>query len=173
MGPKRNIVLFGFMGTGKTRVGRAVAERLGMTYADLDDLIEAREGTTISEIFAKKGEPYFRKIEAEVAAEAAKLDRHVIATGGGVVLNEANIRALEESGVGICLNATPEAIFGRVKHETHRPLVAVEKPLARIRELLAYRAPFYAKVGHQIETTGKTVDAVVEEVVAIWRRECE
>jgi len=173
MGPKRNIVLFGFMGTGKTRVGRAVAEGLGMTYADLDDLIEAREGTTISEIFATKGEPHFRKIEAEVAAEAAKLDRHVIATGGGVVLNEANIRALEESGVGICLNATAEEVFRRVRREKHRPLVAVEKPLVRIRELLAYRAPFYSRVEHQVETTGKPVEAVVEEVVAIWRRECE
>jgi len=172
MGGKRNVVLFGFMGTGKTRVGRAVATRLGMTFVDLDDLIEAREGTTISEVFSEKGEPYFREVEAEVAAEAATLDRHVIATGGGVVLNEANIRGLEGSGVGICLNATPEEIFARVRHETHRPLVAVEKPLARIRELLAYRGPFYSKVGHQVETTGKTVEAVVEEVVSIWRREC-
>jgi shikimate kinase len=168
---KRNIVLFGFMGTGKTRVGQAVAERLGMTYVDLDDLIEAREAMTISELFDVKGEPYFRRVESEVAAEAARLDRHVIATGGGVVLNEANIRTLERSGVGICLNATAEAIYERVKAETHRPLLAVEEPLARIRELLAARAPFYAKVRHQVETTDKPLDTVVKEVVAIWLRE--
>jgi len=170
---KRNIVLFGFMGTGKTRVGRAVAERLGMTYVDLDDLIEAREGATISEIFAGKGEHYFRRVEAEVAAEAARLERHVIATGGGVVLNEANIRALEQSGVGICLNAAAEEVYERVKGETHRPLLAVDDPPARIRQLLAYRAPFYARVSHQIDTTEQPADAVVEEVVAIWLRECE
>jgi len=173
MATKRNIVLFGFMGTGKTVVGRAVAAQLGMTYVDLDDLIEAREGTTISDIFADKGEPYFRRVEAEVAAQAAQLENHVIATGGGVVLNEANIHALERSGVGICLNATPEEIFDRVKDETHRPLLAVEDPPGRIRELLAYRAPFYAKVSHQVATTGRPVEALVEEIIAIWRSECQ
>ena len=173
MGAKQNIVLFGFMGTGKTCVGRAVAERLGMTYVDLDDLIEAHEGTTISDIFAAKGEPYFRRVEAEVAAEASRLEGHVIATGGGVVLHEENVRVLERSGVGICLNATAEAILKRVKHETHRPLLAVEDPLARVRALLAYRAPFYSKVSQQVETTGRPVEAVVEEVMAIWRRESQ
>jgi shikimate kinase len=170
---KANIVLFGFMGTGKTCVGRAVAERLGMTYVDLDDLIEAREGTTISAIFATKREPYFRRVETEVAKEAARLERHVIATGGGVVLNEANVRALEATGVGICLNAAAEVIYDRVKDETQRPLLAVADPLARIRALLAHRAPFYAKVSHQIDTSGKPVEAVIEEVVAIWRHETQ
>jgi len=173
MGAKHNIVLFGFMGTGKTCVGRAVAERLGMTYVDLDDLIEAREGTTISEIFAAKGEPHFRRVETEVAAEAAQLRRHVIATGGGVVLNEANVRALERTGVGICLGATAEAIYERVRDERHRPLLAVDNPPEKIRALLEYRAPFYAKVGHQLDTTGKPVEAVVDEVIAIWRRESQ
>jgi len=173
MSAKRNIVLFGFMGTGKTRVGRAVAERLGMTYVDLDDLIEAREGTTIFEIFATKGEPYFRRLETEVAAEAARLEGHVIATGGGVVLNEENIHALEQTGVGICLNATAEEILERVKHETHRPLLAIEDPLSKIRELLAYRAPFSSKVGRRIDTTGQPVEAIVEQIVAIWRRACQ
>ncbi len=170
MSAKRNIVLFGFMGTGKTRVGQAVAERLGMTYVDLDDLIEAREATTISEIFATKGEPYFRRVEAEVAAEAANLEGRVIATGGGVVLNEANIHALERTGVGICLSATAEEILERVKHETHRPLLATEDPLSKIHELLAYRAPFYSKVDRRIDTTGQPVEAIVQKIVAIWRR---
>lgn len=173
MGAKSNIVLFGFMGTGKTRVGRAVAEQLGMTYVDLDDLIEAREGTAISTIFADKGEPYFRQVESQIAAEAAQLEGHVIATGGGIVLNEANVRTLERAGVGICLDATPEAIYERVKNETHRPLLSVDDPMARIRALLEYRRPFYAKVAHTIDTTGKPVEAVVDEVVAIWRRESE
>jgi shikimate kinase len=173
MAAKQNIVLFGFMGTGKTCVGRAVAERLGMTYVDLDDLIEAREGMTISEIFATEGEPHFRRVETEVAAEAAQLRRHVIATGGGVVLNEANVRALERTGVGICLGATVEAIYERVRHETHRPLLAVNNPPEKIRALLEYRAPFYAKVSHQLDTTGKPVEAVVDEVVAIWEYESQ
>jgi len=173
MGAKSNIVLFGFMGTGKTRVGRAVAERLGMTYVDLDDLIEAREGVAISEIFAAKGEAFFRQVESEIAAEAAQLDGRVIATGGGVVLNEANIRVLERTGVGICLSATPEAVYERVKGETHRPLLRVDDPMARIRALLEYRRPFYAKVGHQIDTTGQPVEAVIDAVIAIWRRESE
>ena len=173
MGAKKNIVLFGFMGTGKTRVGRAVAERLGMTYVDLDDLIEAREGTTISEIIATKGGQHFRRVEAEVAAEASTLAGHVIATGGGVVLREANVRELERGGIGICLNATPEEILERVKHETHRPLLEVADRLGAIRSLLEYRAPFYAKVSHQVETTGKPLEAVAEEVIAIWQRESQ
>ncbi|MBN1916409.1 MAG: shikimate kinase [Verrucomicrobia bacterium] len=173
MGARTNIVLFGFMGTGKTCVGQAVAERLGMTYVDLDDLIEAREGTTISAIFATKREPYFRRIEAEVANEAAKFERHVIATGGGVVLHADNVRVLEATGVGICLNASAEVIYERVKEQTHRPLLAVNDPLARIRTLLAHRAPFYARVSHQIDTTGSPVEAVVDEVVAIWQRESQ
>lgn len=173
MGAQRNIVLFGFMGTGKTVVGQAAAKRLGMTYMDLDDLIEAREGTTISDIFATHGEPYFRRVESEVAAEAVRLENHVIATGGGVVLNEQNVHTLEQTGVGICLNATPETIFDRVKGRTHRPLLDVEDPPGEIRRLLAHRAPFYARVSHQIDTTGKPIEAVVDEVVALWRGESQ
>ena len=157
MDAQRNIVLFGFMGTGKTAVGQAAAKRLGMTYVDLDDLIEAREATTISDIFATHGEPYFRRVESEVAAKAAQLEQHVIATGGGIVLNEQNVRTLEQTGVGICLNATPKTVFDRVKGETHRPLLDVEDPPGEIRRLLAYRAPFYARVSHQIDTTGKPI----------------
>ena len=154
------------MGTGKTVIGRAVAERLGMEYADMDDLIEELEGTSISEIFATKGEPYFRKVESEVARDVSGRSGLVIATGGGVVLNYENVRVLESTGTGICLNVSPEVIYERVKDETHRPLLDVDDPLGRIRDMLEYRKPFYARVAHQVDAERPVVE-IVEEIISI------
>ena len=167
----KNIILFGFMGTGKSAVGKKLAEKLRMKFVDMDDLIEAREKMTISAIFEKKGEPYFRKVESEVAKDVAKESGLVVATGGGVVLNYENVKTLESSGIGICLNASPETIHARVKHERHRPLIAVENPEERIRQLLEYRKPFYTKVQHQVDTDFLTIDEIVEEVIKIVRAE--
>ena len=165
----KNIILFGFMGTGKTVVGKKLAEKLRMKFVDMDDLIEAREKMTISDIFEKKGEPYFRKVESEVAKEVAKQSGFVVATGGGVVLNYDNVKTLESSGIGICLKSTPATNKARGKHERHRPLIAVENPEERIRQLLEYRQPFYAKVKHQVDTDFLTIDEIVEEILEIIR----
>ena len=163
----KNVILFGFMGTGKTVAGKEVASRLGMKFVDMDDVIEAKEGSTISEIFAWKGEAHFRKVESEVARELSEREGLVIATGGGVVLKAPNVDALQSSGTGICLMASQEEILERVKGQSHRPLLMTGEPLERIKALLGYRAPFYAKVKYQIDTSGLSVEKVVDKILEI------
>ncbi len=159
------------MGTGKTIVGKEVARRLGMKFVDMDDVIEEKEGCSISEIFAQKGEQYFRKVESEVARRLSQQEGLVIATGGGVVLDAGNLDALQSSGIGVCLTASPEVIYERVKHETHRPLLMNDDPLGKIKSLLEYRAPFYARVNHKLDTSELPVDAVVERIVDLVKKE--
>jgi len=168
---RRNIVLFGFMGTGKTVIGREIARRLGMKFVDIDDVIEEKEACTISQIFAQKGEKYFRKVESQVARTFSRQEELVIATGGGVALNRENVDALQSSGTGICLTASPEVIYGRVKHETHRPLLMTDDPLGRIRSLLQYRDPFYATVKYRIDTSDLSVEGVIETTLNIVEKD--
>jgi len=167
----RNVVLFGFMGTGKTVVGKEIARRLDMEFVDMDDVIEEKEGRTISEIFAEKGEKHFRKIESEVVITLSGKEALIIAAGGGVVLNPVNVDALQRSGTGICLTASPEIIYERVKNQSHRPLLMTEDPLERIRSLLEYRTPFYARVEYLIDTSDIPVEGVVEKVLNIINRD--
>lgn len=164
-----NIVLLGFMGTGKTQVARRLASDLNMQFVEMDSIIEQREGMSINDIFAKKGEPYFRKVEADVVKELSSKDGLVISTGGGVVLNQDNIDNLQRNGILICLKATPEEIYKRVKDEKHRPLLNVEDPLRRIQELLEFRRPYYERIRIQIDTTGKSIDEVVDEIKGFVR----
>ncbi len=169
----KNVVLFGFMGTGKTVAGKRVARRLGMKLVDMDGVIEKREGRTISEIFAQKGEGYFREVESQVALELSGRQGLVIATGGGVVLDAQNVDALQSTGTGICLTASPEVIYERVKGGYHRPLLMTDDPPERIRELLRHRAPFYARVKHHIDTSELRVQDVVERILEIVRKDRE
>ena len=162
-----NVVLFGFMGTGKTAVGKEVARRLQMQFVDMDDVIEEKEGCSISDIFAEKGESYFRRLEADVAEKLSREEGQVIATGGGVVLNRESVDALQSSGVGICLMASPEVIFQRIKGEAHRPLLLGRDPLEKISILLERREPFYRRIANRIDTSRLSLEQVVEEVVCI------
>jgi shikimate kinase len=162
----RNIVLVGFMGTGKSRVGRALAARLGLEFLDADAEIEKREGRAISRIFAESGEAYFRGLERQLARELSGRSGLVVATGGGIVLNPDNIADLSRTGLVVCLLATPEEILRRVGHETHRPLLAVEDKLGRIRELLERRRSLYEAIPLRIETSGLAVDEVVARILA-------
>ena len=134
-----NIILTGFMGTGKTAVGREVAARTGRPFVDLDDLIEQRAGKSIPEIFAQDGEPAFRALEAAICGEMAAPAGLVIATGGGAVVNPANREALAAGGTVICLEADLETILQRVGRGDDRPMLAGPDRVARIRELLAAR----------------------------------
>lgn len=160
----KNIVLLGFMGTGKTVVAEKLANDLEMQFVEVDSVIEECTGTTINEIFAKKGEPYFRKIETDVVRELSDKKGLVISAGGGVVLKKENIKELEKNGILICLKAAPEEIYKRVQNEKHRPLLKAEDPLKKIKELLDYRKSYYDKIKIQIDTTGKSVNDIVNEV---------
>lgn len=164
----KNLILVGFMGTGKTAVGQAAAGALGFSYVDTDDLIEERAGKTITRIFAEDGEPRFRDIETQAIRSLESLERHVVATGGGCVLRDENWEAMRRAGMIVCLAATAEVIYERTHRDTHRPLLQTPDPLARIRTMLEERAPFYARADHTIDTSDLTVDEVVARLLELW-----
>jgi len=162
-----NIYLVGFMGTGKTTVGKELAKRKNWSFVDLDDLIELRERMTIVEIFAQKGEPYFRRREKEILKEVAKEKNFVVACGGGIVLDEENVKIMYETGIPICLVATSEVILKRTEGFSYRPLLNTANPKERIEELLQKRAPFYARIEKKIDTSNLTVEEVVEQILKL------
>ena len=168
----KNIVLTGFMGTGKTTVGRALAKKLQMRLVDIDEEIEKSQKISINDIFSRYGEPHFRDIETAMIQELSRDKNIIISTGGGAVLRDENMEALKENGIIFCLNATAETILERTGRSKDRPLLKVENPKEKINELLAYRRPFYERAGIMIETDGKTPLEVVQEIMEIvkWRR---
>ncbi|MBI4399114.1 shikimate kinase [Candidatus Micrarchaeota archaeon] len=164
-----NIILLGFMGTGKTSVGKKLSGKLSMHYIDTDEMIEKEVKLEIWRIFAEFGEQYFREIEKKAIEKVSKLDNYVISTGGGMVLFEENIKNLKKHGKLICLTASPEEIYKRIEKETHRPLLKTPDAKTKIRELLKLRAPLYAKADHIIDTTNLNVDEVVEKIEKLIR----
>jgi len=158
------------MGTGKSTVGKKLATRLRWQFFDTDLLIEQEAKTPIANIFAQKGETHFRALESEIINRVCREKEVVIATGGGAIVNAENAARLQESGVVICLTATPETIFARVRGNTDRPLLQDPNPLAKIRSLLALRAEAYAKADMTIDTTTLTVERIVETILARVRR---
>ncbi len=161
----KNIVLIGFMGTGKTVVGKALAEKLGLQFIDTDDLIEEEVKMAISEIFSKYGEEYFREIEKKVVEKISKLKNLVIATGGGMVVRPENIKNLKKNGVIICLTAEPEVILSRIKEETHRPLLRAGDPLKKIEELLAQREKGYRQASIIIDASNLSTEEIVSKIL--------
>lgn len=160
-----NIILTGFMGTGKTAVGVKLAEKLHFKYIDTDELIENYMQMKISEIFNKFGEPYFRDIETKIIKQVAEYDNCVIATGGGVVLREENMNAVEKTGIVINLYASPEVIYNRTKNSNARPLLNKEDKMTEIKNLLEYRKPYYERCKLSINTDNLSVDEVVQEIL--------
>jgi len=167
-----NIVLTGFMGTGKTVIGKLLAKKLSWEYIDTDELIEKRENMKISEIFAIKGEPYFRKIESEIIKEVSKKDKCVISTGGGVVLKEENMNELEKNGIIINLSASPDKIFERTSLDKSRPLLNKENPKEEIIKLLKFRAPYYDRCHFRINTDEPDPEKNVEKILSFLREKC-
>lgn len=163
--PIRNLALIGFMGTGKSTVGRQAAHLLQFTYLDTDHVIEARAGKTISEIFQQDGEPAFREWERRIVGELAHRTQTVIGTGGGLPVNAENLASLKTHALVVCLWATPEAIYQRVRDHSHRPLLADPDPLEKIRELLAIREPYYRQADVLVNTELRSVREVVMQVV--------
>jgi len=165
-----NIVLAGFMGTGKSVVGRAVAQRLGWPFLDTDSLIEAALGLTVQEVFARYGEAFFRAQERQAVSRAATRRDVVIAVGGGALLAATNRAVLEASGQIICLDAAPETILARLPGDGSRPLLAGGDPEAQVRSVLAARAAHYASLPYHVDTTGLSVAEVAERVLALASR---
>lgn len=164
-----NVILVGFMGSGKTVVGKEVAGRLGMPFLDMDEVIEKRHGRTISRIFRENGEAYFRKLEGEVVREIAALDRHVVATGGGVMLNPDNVHALRGCGIIVCLTAEAEVIRARIEKEHHRPILEArtDSTESKIKRLLGQRARYYRQADTQVSTSEASVSEVADRVMAL------
>lgn len=160
----KNIILTGFMGVGKTSAGTRLAKDLGYTFVDTDELIEADQKMAITEIFVKRGEPYFRDVEARIIGQVLAGEGQVISTGGGAVIRDENRKAFKEGGLTVCLTARPEVVYNRIKHETHRPLLQVADPLIKIRELLKTREKFYRQADLIIDTSEKAVADVINEI---------
>lgn len=168
---RRNIILVGFMGTGKSVVGRLLARRLGRDFMDSDEIVEAREAKPISRIFEEDGEPYFRQVELQVIAEIAGRDNMVIACGGGAVVNPVNLKTLQNAGWLVCLTATPETVLARAGDVSDRPLLSKPDPMAEIRRMLEKRAPYYGQADFTVATDDLGEQEVVEQIEDILSRE--
>jgi shikimate kinase / 3-dehydroquinate synthase len=172
----RNLIITGFSGTGKSLVGREAARRLNWDFLDTDDEIVERAGKPITDIFREEGEHRFRQLERDGIRRACRQTRVVIAVGGGAIVDSRNYETLAGSGLIICLEAKPETIYERLFRETGcspgtevRPLLAVDNPLERIRELKASRQPHYARADWTIHTDALSVNEVAGEAIRAWR----
>lgn len=166
-----NLYLVGFMGTGKSTVGRLVAHRLGFRLLDSDQEIEQQQGRTIAEIFAQEGEPAFRALERTFVETGHPPERAVVACGGGLVVQPGLADELRRRGVVVCLHASLATVLDRTSRHRHRPLLNVEDPAERIRTLYAAREPVYRNAGTVILTDGRPLGEVVAHVLRVWRRE--
>jgi shikimate kinase len=162
---KRNIVLCGFMATGKSSVGRRLAEMLRRDFLDMDSMIETEEGMSIAQIFASRGEPAFRALEAGMVERVARRKGCVIAAGGGTIVNERNLRRLKRSGIVVTLTADIKTILERVGAAEDRPLLRGENKAERIRRLLREREQAYAKADIVIDTSSKGIDEVAQSII--------
>lgn len=164
---KTSIALIGFMGTGKTAVGKALAGKLGKEFFELDPLIEKKAGKTIPAIFKEDGEIAFREFEIEAIKEVSKERNAVIACGGGVVLNKINIDRLKREAVIVCLTASPRVILRRTSRDAEeRPLLTVANPALTIKELLRFRRPFYERATDTtVNTSRLDIDSVVTQII--------
>jgi shikimate kinase len=161
----QNIALIGFMGTGKSSVGQVVAGHLHFDFLDTDHLIETRVGKSISEIFAQDGEPVFRGLERELVKELATRQRTVISTGGGLPAEEGNLASLKTHALVVCLWASADRIWERVRHQAHRPLLNDPDPLGKIRQLLEAREPYYRQADVLVNTDLRSVREVAQQVL--------
>ncbi len=160
-----NIILTGFMGTGKSSVGRSLASVLGYKYIDIDSEIVEQEKRTINDIFSENGEDYFRSVEKAVLQRVLKDTMLVVSTGGGVVIEEENRLTMRRSGIIVNLTASPAEVLKRLADEDERPLLREEKSVEKIRNLMMQRERFYADSDIRIDTTGKNIEDVVHELL--------
>jgi shikimate kinase len=168
----KNLVLVGFMGSGKTDAGKLAAARLGMTFVDMDEIIERRHGQTISSIFEAKGETFFRLQERALVRELADRQDRVIATGGGVVINPNNLRDFNRTGVVICCWVDAKVAYERTKNTKHRPLLGDQTDrLTRIETLLRERQHLYKAIPNRVDTSAMSVEQQTDEILRIYKQQ--
>jgi shikimate kinase len=160
-----NLALIGFMGTGKSSVGRLAANLMHFTYLDTDQVIEARAGKTITAIFEQDGEPAFRDWERRVVEELTTRTKTVISTGGGLPVQTGNLESLKSHALVVCLWASPDTIYERVRDHGHRPLLKDPEPKEKIQALLAAREPFYRAADVLVNTEMRSVREVAMQVI--------
>jgi shikimate kinase len=164
-----NLALIGFMGTGKTSAGRLVAEQLHFEFLDTDELIQSKTGRTIADIFARNGEAAFRTLERDVVGELAGRAKTVISTGGGLPACPGNLESLKTHALVVCLCASADRIWERVRNQSHRPLLHDPDPQKKIRDLLEARAPFYRQADVLINTDLRSAREVAQQIVLQFR----
>lgn len=171
--PEVNLYLVGFMGTGKTTIGRVVAQKLNFELLDSDHEIERVQEKPIPDIFEQQGEPAFREMEREFISNGHPPVRTVVACGGGLVVQPGMLPLLLSKGVVVCLHASLETILKRTQGNRGRPLLNVDDPMERIRALYTAREPIYRRSGTLILTDGRPLHDIVAHVIRTYRREAE
>lgn len=170
---RKNIILIGYMGSGKTTVGKSLARLQSAIFTDTDERIEEKQGRTISEIFAGDSEQAFRDMETDYLKELLRLRREgmIISTGGGIPVRRENRELLRELGFVVYLKASPETVYERVKDDTRRPLLQCEEPLARIRDMMKQRAAAYEAAAHFIlEVDEYRQQELAEKILEQYRK---
>ncbi|MBF0570240.1 MAG: shikimate kinase [Candidatus Omnitrophica bacterium] len=162
---EKNIVLVGFMGSGKSMIARRLAKQLKVQLVLTDALIEAKAAKSIDAIFTDHGEPYFRDLEAQVIKEVSLRRGVIIDCGGGAVLRKENLQHLKTNGIVFFLQAAPEVIYQRIKNEKHRPLLKVPDPLGSIRQMYQQRLPLYNQADHVIDANDASIEGPVVEIL--------
>ena len=166
-----NLYLVGFMGTGKSTVGRQVARQMGFEFVDSDHEIERLQGKPVSQIFAQEGEARFRALEREFIEQGHPAKRCVVSCGGGLVVPPGMLELLRSRGVVICMHAPIETILKRTLHATHRPLLQVDDREARLRELYAQREGLYRRTGTMVLTDRRPLREIAIHVLRVYRQE--
>ena len=169
---KDNVILTGFMGTGKTSLGKLLATKLGRPFVDIDKKIETEQKLSIPKIFEQFGEEYFRELERNAVKELSTRRGLVIATGGGTIKDEENLRLLKSSGVLICLTTEPEEIFNRTARRGERPVLdgGGAERLETIKKLLAERKKFYDRADYQVDTTEWSPIQITDDICRYLRQ---
>ena len=159
-----NIILVGFMGSGKTTVGKKLAAQLRLPLLDMDQLIETAEEKSIPQIFSEHGEAYFRNLERALVQKLAPTNGNIISTGGGIVLDPDNLLDFAQYGLVVCLTATPQTILQRVKEDQNRPLLAGEKE-KQVQTLLTQRQSLYDAIPFQVKTDARSPQEIVDSIM--------
>jgi len=168
---RKNIIITGFMGTGKSVVAKELARKLKMEFIDMDRIIEERQGTSIADIFTRYGEKYFREQENKLVKELSQKENMVIATGGGTLLSSDNARMLGQAGKIVCLYIDSQTIYNRVKRKNDRPLLKGENVLSEINRLLKERKKIYDNINGKIDTTNLNIQEVTDKIIALLKSE--